>query len=337
MNKEIKILLVDDVKANLLSISNLLESDDYDIYTAESGNQALSMMLDHQFALVLLDVMMPEMDGFEVAEIMKGRECTQQIPIIFMTAMDNDDDFIFRGYKTGAIDILFKPVNPEVLKGKVRVFCELHRQKELLNTSLADKEFLMKEIHHRIKNNLIMINSFINLQKTSLRTEGELDLLSEVESRITIIMLIHEKLYTDGNYQDVDIRDYLSEISKNLLEKFNSNRKIELALDIQDLRIHVDTAISLGLLLTEMMTNTIKYAFPNDSPGQITVTLKNSDCAEEFIFTYGDDGIGIMEEKIKSNNNSLGITLIKGISQQLRGDLEIDLQSGLKYKLVFAI
>jgi len=335
MDDRMKILLVDDIKANLLSISNLLECEESDIFTAGSGNEALSLMLDNDFAVVLLDVMMPEMNGFEVAEIMKSHERTRMIPIIFITAMDDDEDFLFKGYESGAIDFLFKPVNPVVLKSKVNVFCELHRQKESLNASIAEKEFLIKEIHHRVKNNLIMINSFINLQRTPARSSEELELLSEVENRISSIALIHEKLYSGDNYRDVNIREYLTVISDNLLENINSNQQIELEVHIDDIRFPIDPAISLGFLLTEMMTNTIKYAFPDERDGKISISFDYHKPMSQYQFVYRDNGIGITDDALERRGSSLGLMLIKGISEQLKGELRVNTKQGIKYDLIF--
>lgn len=332
---KINILLVDDIKANLLSISALLESDEYNIITAENGNDALSLMLAKDFALVLLDVMMPDMDGFEVAEIMKTRDRTSSIPIIFITAMDKDEDFMFRGYESGAIDFLYKPLNPVVLKSKVRVFCELHLKNEELSRALNEKEYLIKEIHHRVKNNLMMINSFINLQKTPSRTGEELELLGEVEGRIASILLIHEKLYSGSNYREVNIGEYLTEISNNLIENMNTNHQLNLETSFDKLRLPVDSSISLGLILTEMLTNAIKYAYPDGGAGRIFISVTSLDSDGRYKFKFSDDGIGINVEKFKSDRKSLGLTLIEGISTQLKGELNIKVDSGTEFELIF--
>ena len=129
---KISILLVDDRPENLLSLENLIKCDELNIVKANSGNEALGLMLRHDFALVLLDVQMPEMDGFEVANLMRSSNRTRHIPIIFITAINKEPRHVYKGYKSGAVDYLFKPLNPEVLRSKVNVFIELHRkQKEI--------------------------------------------------------------------------------------------------------------------------------------------------------------------------------------------------------------
>jgi two-component system cell cycle response regulator len=126
------ILIVDDLPTNLTVLEALLKELDINIVKARSGNEALSCMIDNEFALVLLDVQMPEMDGFETAELMRGSARTRQTPIIFVTAINKDQEHIFRGYEAGAVDYLFKPFNPQILKGKVKIFIDLYNQKKRL-------------------------------------------------------------------------------------------------------------------------------------------------------------------------------------------------------------
>ena len=127
-----KILIVDDRPENLLVLESLLDEPDIELIKADSGNEALRKILDHEFALVLLDVQMPDMDGYEVAELLRGNKKTRHVPIIFVTAKNKEDASIFKGYDSGAVDYLFKPLEPVILKSKVGVFLELYRHKEEL-------------------------------------------------------------------------------------------------------------------------------------------------------------------------------------------------------------
>lgn len=146
-----KILIVDDRPENLLVLESLLDRPDVELVKADSGNEALARILDDDFALVLLDVQMPGMDGYEVAELMRGNKHTRHIPIIFVTAKHKEEAAIFKGYDAGAVDYLFKPLEPVILKGKVGVFLEMHRQKKELEEKtreldqrLADLQELKK-------------------------------------------------------------------------------------------------------------------------------------------------------------------------------------------------
>lgn len=132
-----KVLIVDDTPENLVALEVVLEDMECTLVTATSGNDALSKLLKDDFALVLLDVQMPGMDGFEVAEIMRSNKRTANLPIIFVTANSRDDRNVKRGYQTGAVDYLFKPIDPTMLQSKVNFFLQLDSQKRRLEAKLA--------------------------------------------------------------------------------------------------------------------------------------------------------------------------------------------------------
>ena len=132
------ILIVDDKPANLLALRKILKRPGLNIVEATSGNDALALLLEHNFALILLDVQMPDMDGFETAELMRGNEETKHIPIIFVTAISKEQKYVFKGYDKGAVDYLFKPLDPDILQSKVNIFLELHRQKEDLKKTSTE-------------------------------------------------------------------------------------------------------------------------------------------------------------------------------------------------------
>jgi two-component system, sensor histidine kinase and response regulator len=139
MLQPVKCLIVDDLEENLLALSALLERDDVQLLTARSGAQALELLLLHDVALVLLDVQMPEMDGFEVAELLRGSERTRHIPLIFVTAGAREQQRLFKGYESGAVDFIYKPIEPRILKNKADVFFELYRQRQQLALELQDR------------------------------------------------------------------------------------------------------------------------------------------------------------------------------------------------------
>ena len=150
-----KLLVVDDNEKNLAARVRLLKKLDAEILTAQSGNEALSLLLRHEFALVLLDVQMPGMDGYETASLMRSKRAFRTIPIIFITAINKEQQHVFQGYEAGAVDYLFKPVDPDILMSKVRVFLELDTQKLKLQSALAEKnsinDQLLQEIQERQK------------------------------------------------------------------------------------------------------------------------------------------------------------------------------------------
>jgi two-component system sensor histidine kinase/response regulator len=135
----VKCLLVDDREENLIALQALLRRDDVEVLTARSGNEALDLLLAHDVALAFLDVQMPEMDGFELAELMRGSERTRHVPIIFVTAGPRDQHRLFKGYDAGAVDFLYKPIEPQVLRNKAEVFFQLYTQKQQLLRELSER------------------------------------------------------------------------------------------------------------------------------------------------------------------------------------------------------
>lgn len=147
---KVKILLVDDRPANLLALETILEDLGQELVKATSGKEALRHLLNDDFAVILLDVKMPEMDGFETATLIRERERSRHTPILFVTA-HNDDEHLFRGYYAGAVDFLYKPINPEVLRSKVSVFVDLSRKNELLTQHTAILESRNAELEKLIR------------------------------------------------------------------------------------------------------------------------------------------------------------------------------------------
>ncbi|QET05768.1 MULTISPECIES: hybrid sensor histidine kinase/response regulator [Cupriavidus] len=144
MSTPIKILAVDDIASNLTALDAVLAKPDVEIVHANSGAQALELLLEHEFGLAILDVHMPEMDGFELAELMRGSKRTSHIPILFLTAAGEDSQRAFRGYASGAVDFLFKPIDARVLAAKVDVFVQLARNKQQMAEQLKTAEQLLK-------------------------------------------------------------------------------------------------------------------------------------------------------------------------------------------------
>ncbi|HET8745795.1 MAG TPA: response regulator, partial [Ramlibacter sp.] len=158
---DVNVLLVDDLQENLVALEALIRQAGRRIFTARSGEEALSLMLEHPFALAILDVQMPSMNGFELAELMRGTERTRTIPIVFVSAAGRELNYAFRGYESGAVDFLYKPLDPVAVRSKVNVFVELFRQRQDLQAAKADlqravnmRDDFMSMIAHELRNPL---------------------------------------------------------------------------------------------------------------------------------------------------------------------------------------
>ncbi|MEO8023183.1 hybrid sensor histidine kinase/response regulator [Polaromonas sp.] len=175
-----KVLIVDDLPDNLLALNALIRRDGREIFQASSGEKALDLLLEHEFALAILDVQMPGMSGFELAELMRGTEKTRQIPIIFVTAAGKEQNYAFTGYDTGAVDFLYKPLDVDAVRGKVNVFVDLYcqrmetrRQVEALEASRKEQQVLMQQLQAtqgELQAAIRMRDDFMSMVVHELRT-----------------------------------------------------------------------------------------------------------------------------------------------------------------------
>jgi signal transduction histidine kinase len=212
---DIKILLVDDREDNLFSIETILEKDNYTIVKANSGKEALKVLLHHQdFSLILMDVQMPELNGFETATIIYERDKLKNIPIIFITAFSYDEDFIFKGYETGGVDYIYKPINPELLRMKVSVFVDLYRKNQQLllheKKLLAANKSLQKEIEDRkaSEQKIKLLNEKLVENNAHLKSiNEELDRFAyaashDLQEPLRKIMVFSDKILMKGKVDD---------------------------------------------------------------------------------------------------------------------------------------
>jgi len=168
-----KLLIVDDLPENLQALAKIIEQDDRKIYHATSGDAALALLLEHDFALAILDVMMPDMNGFELAELMRGTEKTRHIPIVFVSAGGKELNYAFKGYETGAVDFLHKPLDIAAVKSKVNVFVSLYQQRIQVKQQVEALEKSQRQLHStqmELERTLKMRDDFISLVAHELRT-----------------------------------------------------------------------------------------------------------------------------------------------------------------------
>jgi signal transduction histidine kinase len=177
---ESKLLIVDDLPENLLALEALIRGAGRAVYRASSAEEALAMLLDHEFALAILDVQMPGMNGFELAELMRGTERTRHIPIIFVTAAGRDSNYAFQGYESGAVDFLYKPLDPHAVTSKVNVFVDLYRHRKALRHEMnalavanQKQEELVQQLRHtqhELERAVRMRDDFMSMVSHELRT-----------------------------------------------------------------------------------------------------------------------------------------------------------------------
>jgi two-component sensor histidine kinase len=211
---------------------------------------------------------------------------------------------------------------------------EIHQKNINLRHLLDEKEWLLKEIHHRVKNNLQTVISLLNSQSAYLDNDMALSAIKNSQHRIHSMSLIHQKLYNSENISTINMPNYIKELAEYLKESFSLGQRIRFEIKVEPLELDVAQAVPLGLILNEAITNSIKYAFPEDRTGMIYVTLEKT-TGNYYLLTIADNGIGFDPGVSSERKNSFGMSLIKGLSDDLEGKYSIENQNGTVIKIEF--
>nr|WP_321237140.1 histidine kinase dimerization/phosphoacceptor domain -containing protein [uncultured Psychroserpens sp.] len=210
---------------------------------------------------------------------------------------------------------------------------------ETLNTELDTKnqqnELLLREIHHRVKNNLELVKSLISLQSADLEDSATKDAMIASQNRVQSMGIIHQKLYQGEHLGSIDMKDYFVNLSDGILDTFNAENKVKVECAMEQLDLDVDTAVPIGLIVNELLTNALKYAFPNDSKGKIKISLRQSN-PNILSLKVIDNGIGKTTES-QSKGTGFGSQLIKLLTQQLNGIMEEKYDNGTSVMFEFKI
>ncbi len=211
------------------------------------------------------------------------------------------------------------------------------RTADKIKASLKEKEILLQEIHHRVKNNMQVINSLLKLQANNIEDIQIKEVLKESQSRVYAMSAVHETLHGSEKLSQIDLKDYLSRITNSVFQTYSINPgKVKLNSEIEDFPISLNQAYPLGLIINELLSNSLKYGFPEDKSGEVTVSTKKTDKAYEL--TVMDDGIGMPENLDWKNSSTLGLKLIQTlVENQLDGSIDMESKNGTKFIIKFNI
>ncbi len=202
-----------------------------------------------------------------------------------------------------------------------------------LQASFDEKVTLLKEVHHRVKNNLQIIASLLNLQSRYIKDESSLAVIRESQNRIKAMALVHEKLYRAEDISHISLSDYIRFLGTGLFQFYDArSRGIQFILDIHEVNVDIDAAIPLGLIMNELISNSLKYAFPQGRKGEIAISVKKE--GHTLTVVYRDTGIGIPAEMDWRNTQSLGLRLVNTLVDQLNGTVELDQSAGTEFTMV---
>ncbi|WP_414468792.1 histidine kinase dimerization/phosphoacceptor domain -containing protein [Methanobacterium sp. ACI-7] len=216
---------------------------------------------------------------------------------------------------------------------------EITRAKEEINASLEEKELLLKEVHHRVKNNLQIISSLLNLQSGYIKDEKDLELFKDSQSRVKSMAFIHEQLYQSSNFTSIQFSEYIQNLVTYLLHYYTLKpSQINLKIDVEDVYLDLNTSIPCGLIINELVTNSLKHAFPaNFVQGEnkeISIKMSSSN-KNKYILSVTDNGIGLPDGFDFKNIKSLGLQLVKNLVNQLDGTIEINARDGTQFNIIF--
>jgi two-component sensor histidine kinase len=210
---------------------------------------------------------------------------------------------------------------------------ERKRVEAQIQSSLQEKEVLLKEIHHRVKNNLQIISSLLSLQSENIGTENPVQTFRESQDRIKSMALIHEKLYQSKDISRIDFAEYVRSLTAYLYRSYVTAPGIEIAIDIQDMSLGIDTAIPCGLIINELVSNSLKYAFPDGRTGEIRIGLVRD--GRNYTLKVSDDGAGLPPGLDFRNTPSLGLQLVNTLVTQLEGTIELLHGGGTVFRISF--
>lgn len=208
-------------------------------------------------------------------------------------------------------------------KNLLKTHHRLYKSKTEIEAQILEKEMLLKEIHHRVKNNLQTVSSLLSMQGRNTTNEQIKKIIKSSQNRVISMAIIHEMLYTKDNLSKIEFKPYVQELTAFLIKSVvGSSPTIDLHIDIPDIKLSIDTAIPLGLLINEAITNSLKYGFENKSEGLIEIGLqKETEDEHNYILTISDNGIGFSQEAHSKVTKSLGLKLIHNLARQLQGSV----------------
>lgn len=309
------------------------------------------ILLDHDLNIVNINKATTELFGYSKAEILG-----KPIQCIFADKNNRNVNDLFNNSSNSIINIetniktkdnIIIPViiSKSVIKSNngeiIGIVCignnivDIKNAEEKIKTSLEEKELLLRELHHRVKNNLQIISSLINLQSKGIKDQGDLEIFRESQSRVKSMAIIHEKLYQSSDLSNINFKDYIQSLVRYLVSYYSSEM-IEIELDVdEDQILNMDTAVPCGLIINELVINSLKHGF-KDKSGKISIKLtSNDDTPACYTLIVSDNGIGLPPEVDIKNPKKLGLQLVVSLTKQLDGKIDLETDGGTKFIIKF--
>lgn len=342
MAEQLRILLVEDSEDDaLLTVMQLRQGGYEPSYKRVETLEAMSKAMDEeQWDMIISDYSLPSFTGLETLKLYKEKGL--DIPFIIVSGAIGEEtavelmrmgahDYIMKNSLTRLAPAIARELRDAAVREERR---EADRQ---IKAALEEKTALLAEIHHRVKNNMAVILSLLHLQEKDIINDEDRQKLKETQNRIRSMAMVHEMLYSSDDLSKIEFDAYIRRLANNLTISYGLDKtSIGIKLDLVDkITLNIENAVPCGLLINELVINSIMHAFPGGGDGTIIVSLSKGDGEKEVIVSVTDNGVGMPEGVSFDNINSLGIRLIKTLSDQLGGVMEFNTGQGTRFVIRF--
>jgi PAS domain S-box-containing protein len=230
--------------------------------------------------------------------------------------------------------ILSATIEGDSISGMIMDITGKKKIEKQIKSSLHEKEMLLKEIHHRVKNNLMVISSLLSLQSRYIKDEESKNIFKESQNRARSMALIHELLYHSNDLKRIDFGYYIRTLTNELFRMYVTDQSlIKLNMNVEEVMVDINTAIPLGLIVNELVSNSMKHAFPNDKSGEINIEFRSN--KDIYTMIVADNGVGFPEDYDIENTDTLGLRIVNSLTEQIEGKITIERVNGTKFTIVF--
>jgi two-component sensor histidine kinase len=309
----------------------------YDMTRVETRRAFLGAMEGGDWDIILADYSLPSFDGISALRV--AIEKCRDVPFIFVTGALGEERAV-QTLRMGATDYILKHSLDRLPQAVTRAKRESEQAKaqkaadRKLQASLREKELLLQEVHHRVKNNLAIICGLLNMQSFAVNDPRLTSVLQESQKRIQSMAMVHEMLYSSDCLNEIDFAQYVHLLSAEVANSYGADlARIRLVFDVEPLQLAIDRAIPCGLVLNELLSNAFKYAFPARSAGEIRVSLQRRETSIRL--AVEDTGVGLREGPHPIHPKSLGLSIVNILTQQLGGTMDISSNHGAHFVLNF--
>lgn len=335
MHKELRVLIVDDSEDDTLLLVRRLRSEGYVpvFRRVDTPGDIRSALAEEPWDAVICDYVMPRCSAPEALKVLK--ESGPDIPFIVVSGVVGEETAV-EMMKAGAHDYIRKEalarlapaIEREIREAALRA--ERRRDEEFIRKSLREKEVLLREIHHRVKNNMQVISSMLGLQSRHIKDEEALRVFEDGRNRIRSMALIHEMLYRSEDFASIDFDAYIKTLASSLFGLYAvSPERVRLTIEVEEAGFGLDSAVPCGLIMNELLTNALKYAFPGERSGEVAVAIHYNGGRVEI--SVSDNGVGFPEGLDFRKTETLGLQLVVNLVKQLRGEIMLDRTGGTKF------